>query len=300
MIATCATAGSLWLLATVAAIALGLLFYVKALLVAARLVFLALAYFTEGGPVARLRQLVRRYWPAAIGLGVVVGGYVAYYTTHVNEPFVRSSPGLIGRLADSMISTAFGSALIGGPWSWESTRRPTRSPTRRPGRSTWPGCVIVAGGAVRRPDAGCARSAPGSCSRATWSPCSLCSPTAGHPSYGPISGREYRYLTEAPARSRSASGSRSCRCAARSSRARRDPSRCSGSGCHPRLVGRAGPCGLRLVGRQHACRTSHRWHTDNASRRLPQHPRARPASHGAVDLADQPVPDDVIPGVVRP
>ena len=61
---------------------------------------------------------------ATLSGGVVVGGYLVYYTRHVSEPFTGTTATLVGRLADSMIGTAFGSALVGGPWRWEATAPP--------------------------------------------------------------------------------------------------------------------------------------------------------------------------------
>ena len=81
-----------------AAVAFGLLFDVKALLILAR-------HRVRRGRVLRRRAVrspgcagtVRRYWPAAILIAEpLVGGYVAYYTTTRQRPFAER-PGRVAR-----------------------------------------------------------------------------------------------------------------------------------------------------------------------------------------------------------
>lgn len=109
-----------WLVATIAAVLLGLAFDVRALLVVPVLVFLALAYFSSGSPLERLRTVWTRFWPAVTAGLVLAVGYLAYYRTNVPQPFTETSLELVGRTADTMLGTAFMSGVVGGPWRWNA------------------------------------------------------------------------------------------------------------------------------------------------------------------------------------
>lgn len=116
-----------WLAATTALLVVGLLCYVKVLLVLPVLALVALGYFAAGGPRARLVTVLRRYWPAAIAGGATAALYVVYYAVAVPQPFVEQDrgTGLAGALADTMLGTAFGSSAVGGPWRWDTRNPPT-------------------------------------------------------------------------------------------------------------------------------------------------------------------------------
>ena len=58
--------GGRWCVLAYAGVAFGLLFDVKAVLVLLVLAYLAVAYFAAGGPVARVRGVLRRYWRGAL------------------------------------------------------------------------------------------------------------------------------------------------------------------------------------------------------------------------------------------
>lgn len=109
-----------WLIATIAAVVLGLVFDVRALLIVPVLVFLALAYFTSGSLLERLRTLWTHYWPAVTAGFALAAGYLAYYRTNVPQPFTETSLELAGRTADKMLGTAFMSGVVGGPWRWDA------------------------------------------------------------------------------------------------------------------------------------------------------------------------------------
>ena len=131
-----------WLMATTAVIAIGLLCYVKTLLVLPVLALVALGYFSSGGARARVQDAVRRYWPAAVaGVGLSTL-YLVYYVVAVPQPFVEQdrSTGLLGDLADTMIGTSFASSAVGGP-SGRGTRatHPLATPTHPRGQCTSPG-----------------------------------------------------------------------------------------------------------------------------------------------------------------
>lgn len=113
-----------WLALAVLAVGYGLFFYVKAILILPVLGFLAIAYFARGGPLARSWMVLRRYWHAVVA-GLVVGGaYGTYYVTHVTAPFTETTPGIVVRIAGTMILKAFGTAVVGGPWDWNSQPAP--------------------------------------------------------------------------------------------------------------------------------------------------------------------------------
>lgn len=107
-----------WLGASTLAVAAGLLFFQKSLLVLPVLIFLALVYFATGTPLRRLSALLRTYWPAALAMGAVAGSYTAYLLTQVEQPFTDRNPGGMLSLAWHMVSTATVGA-VGGPWRWE-------------------------------------------------------------------------------------------------------------------------------------------------------------------------------------
>jgi hypothetical protein len=107
-----------WLGYAIGAVAFGLAFDVRGILVVPVLVFLAVAYFARGNVVRRVASL-GRIWPAvAIGGGISVA-YVAAYRIHVPQPFNESSWRILREMADNMVATAFPTALVGGPWRWD-------------------------------------------------------------------------------------------------------------------------------------------------------------------------------------
>ena len=113
-----------WLLATLTIVAVGLLAYVKALLVLGALAFIVLGYFSSGGPRARVVGAVRAYWPAAAGAVALGGSFAVYYLTEVPSVFEEASGPVAGDLAQTMLGTAFPSGLAGGPWRWDVANPP--------------------------------------------------------------------------------------------------------------------------------------------------------------------------------
>lgn len=107
-----------WAVGAYLGVVVGLLGDVKALLILPVLGYLALAYFTTGGPVLRVVRLVRRYWPAlALGLPLLAA-YLLYYGGHVSQPYDPPSLRAAGRAVEAMIATGFPAGAVGGPWSW--------------------------------------------------------------------------------------------------------------------------------------------------------------------------------------
>ncbi|UUZ58853.1 hypothetical protein [Nocardioides sp. B-3] len=114
-----------WVALCSLAVAGGLFFWVKAILIIPVLGFLALAYFASGSPWMRVYTVARRY-PAALVLG---GGLAAAYavlylaqTTDQSRPFT-GTPAL--QLVGTMLGKAFGSTAVGGPWVWNNFAPPT-------------------------------------------------------------------------------------------------------------------------------------------------------------------------------
>lgn len=108
------------------AIALGLCFYVKTILVLIPLAVLTLTHFTDtsGSPRAVLRRLWRRHRALVLGYGGLAVAYVALYVTTVPSPVDAGEPIDYGGLADAMFRRSLGPALLGGPWEWSNDNPP--------------------------------------------------------------------------------------------------------------------------------------------------------------------------------
>lgn len=105
-------------------VALGMLAYVKAVLVLVVLAWIAVGWFASGGPLRRVREAVTRYWPAVV-LGSALGaGFTGYYVRHV--PQIDGGEGVApaGALAERMLGSTLPTALLGGPWRWDTINPP--------------------------------------------------------------------------------------------------------------------------------------------------------------------------------
>lgn len=119
-----------WLALTLAAVLLGLLFYVKAVLFLPVVIGLAFLFFgpehrsSTPGPQERLRLVVRSargtlrlfapLWTALVAMGV---GYAALYISKVSNP-LEGYDLAWAALADNFFRISLGPSLIGGPWRW--------------------------------------------------------------------------------------------------------------------------------------------------------------------------------------
>jgi hypothetical protein len=145
-----------WLGATAGVVAIGLLCYVKALLVLPVLALIAIGYFSHGTLRARMADVAARYWPALTLGAVLAAAYLVYYVVAVPQPFVEQDrgAGLAGALADTMLGTSFGSSAVGGPWRWDTRNPPTgyADPPAWAAHAAWVLLVgvIVAGVLLRR------------------------------------------------------------------------------------------------------------------------------------------------------
>lgn len=112
-----------WLVATLLVLAVGLLFWQKAIVLLPLLVFLSLGYFAGPAQGHRVREMSRQLRALVVLLAVGVL-YVAYYLARVPSEVSSVTLGLAGRLADVLLGTTFVTGLVGGPWRWDSPTPP--------------------------------------------------------------------------------------------------------------------------------------------------------------------------------
>ncbi len=188
--------GRRWLTVLAAVLTIGLGSYVKTLLVFPVLAFVTVAYFSRGGPVVRLADVLRRHW-AATAAGVLgAGGYLVYYVTTAPQLATVRRPGVAGDLAREMLGTTFAPGLLGGPWRWDDVIAPVAQADPPPAAAvgSW---LVLAGGAVvlgrLRRRTGRAWFLLGSYVAADY----LLLLTTRAQVVGAVTGTEYRYLTDA-------------------------------------------------------------------------------------------------------
>lgn len=177
-----------WLAATVVVLAVGLLCYVKTLLVVGLLVLLLLTYFRG----------LRRAWPAAVAVGALVTGYAAYYLTHVPSLVEPITPGLAAGLAETMLGRSLSTGLVGGPWRWDASNPPTAYADPPAAMVVLAWCLLLAVMAatlVLRRHAGRAWLVLAAYAGAAWALVLVTRATVA----GQAIGTELRYLTELPA-----------------------------------------------------------------------------------------------------
>lgn len=114
-----------WLVVCTLAIAVGLFFWVKAVLILPVLGFLAIAYFTSGPVWRRPFTVMRRHPVALVTLVALVVGYGVIYLTHAPDQSNPFSPALAVELVGTMVGRAFSSTVVGGPWVWDNFAPPT-------------------------------------------------------------------------------------------------------------------------------------------------------------------------------
>jgi hypothetical protein len=113
-----------WLAVTTAFLLLGFCAYVKTVLVVLVLAYLAVAYFATGRLDRRVLHAARRYWPAVASVCVLGVGYLAAYLTRVPQAFVHSDRPVAGPLLGTLVGTSFTSAAVGGPARWAAVDLP--------------------------------------------------------------------------------------------------------------------------------------------------------------------------------
>jgi hypothetical protein len=187
---------ALTLAGVVAVIGIGLLAYVKALLLLPLLLAIELLYFTEGTWRDRVSQLAGRRGRAGVLALVALGvGYIGYYLVNVPQIFTDTSWSVAGGLLWTMLGVAFSTAAVGGPWSWRSAVPPTSfaDPPAWALAVAWvAGAAVVVTSVVLRRRSGRAWVLLAGYLVAVW----LLAATSRAPVVGADIGLEYRYLTD--------------------------------------------------------------------------------------------------------
>ncbi|MGW0049232.1 hypothetical protein [Nocardia cyriacigeorgica] len=103
----------------VAALAVGLLFFEKAVIVPATAFAVAALSRYVVGERGVIRAVARRGAPLWIGSGLVLGCWLVAYLAVVDIAYARSQPSEIPGLLHSATSLGVVPTVVGGPWSWE-------------------------------------------------------------------------------------------------------------------------------------------------------------------------------------
>jgi hypothetical protein len=110
--------------ASLTAVAVGLAFYIKALLVLLVLAYLTLVVFSRGSARQRVQQTWSRHWRVVLPTTAVGAAFVAWYATAVEQAYAGAAGSQIGDVADSMLGRSMPTGLLGGPWQWWNTNPP--------------------------------------------------------------------------------------------------------------------------------------------------------------------------------
>ena len=287
-----------WLLVVLLALTIGLLAYVKTVLVFAVLAYLAIAYFADGSIRDRVRTSVRRYWLAVATAGVLGVVFVIYYVSEVPSIFQEPSWQLAGRLGDTMLGTAFGSGIAGGPWRWDASNPPVGA-ADPPAWSVHAAWVLVAVlalfWALRRQRTGRAWLLMAGYLAAAFGLVL----TSRAPVGGAAIGLEYRYLTDVLPVAVLVLGlvTMSVPGAPGSSARRERPLLLVTPSSRVAALAVAVVC---IGGTISTVTYAWIWHTDNPGADYTSAATDGLRGKGVVDLADQTVPQNVIPGFSAP
>jgi hypothetical protein len=117
-----------WALLAYLAVAVGVAFDIKAMVVLPVVAYLALAYFAEGSPWRRVLTVLRSYWAAAfVGL-TAVGVYVVFFMGTVDSPTSLPTMSIARQVLSTSLGESLPSAVVGGPWVWsQNDVQPTQS-----------------------------------------------------------------------------------------------------------------------------------------------------------------------------
>jgi hypothetical protein len=282
-----------WLTLTLAFLGVGLLAYVKTVLVLGVLAFLLLAYFSEGGPGSRVWRSIRSYRMAGFAASALGIAYVAYYITQVPQIFDASDTPVAGGLADHMIGSSLATGALGGPWRW-NTSNPPVGYFDAPLWTTHAAWVVITLFALicvlRREGTGRAWLLLGGYVGGAY----LLLLTSRAALVGPIAGYEYRYLTDVVPVLALSLGLVTMPLigALSSSRERQEPmlTRVPGPRWQAAAVGI-----VCLSGCVSSWSYAEIWHHDNPGDSYIHAARSGLRGQGDVDVADQIVPSEVIP-----
>lgn len=294
-----------WAAATAVLVAVGLLAYVKAVLAPLVLAAILLGWFTDGGPWQRVRAAVRGHWQAALALGTLGAVFSVYYLTQVPQVFVESQTGeqVADDLAGSMLGSTLPVGLLGGPWRWDTSNPPT-SYADPPGWAVALSWVVmlslVAGLALLRRRTGRAWLLLGGYAAVAF----VLVLTSRAQVVGGVVGLEYRYLTDvlpvallalvlATTRVEGAVGSSEPRAA------RPMPFATPYTKVVPTATALL-VAAVLVGGVLSSVAYVRTWHQDNPGEAYLVTARETLVDRGSIDLADQVVPPEVVPGYQFP
>ncbi len=287
----------LWpLLATVAAIALGLAFDVKGILVLPVLAYVALAYFASGSILRRARSVLVRYRVAWVILVLVGGAYSVYYVLEVPQITTQSLSSSLPDILATMLGATFVSGILGGPWHWEVSAPPTAfsdPPTLLVNVSWVVLTLVVVWIALRRTRTVRAWVLLGSY---LFVLAVLLASTRSN--FGAGIGREYRYLTDATCMTALCLGlALAPLLGAVESSGDRSPALVVPA---PRLLTAALVITVMVSGLVSSATYARIWHTENASDAYLHRLQAEVRAAGRVDLAETVTPEDVLSNLTAP
>jgi len=100
-------------------VAVGLLFFEKALLIVPLVFLVTACLFVSGGPFRRVTRTLVRYWPSWLVLMLVSVTYLGFYLSQVGVSQIRSpSAGEVLSFVRQLVGTNIIPGLLGGPWEW--------------------------------------------------------------------------------------------------------------------------------------------------------------------------------------
>jgi len=287
-----------WLLLTLAAVAAGLFFWVKAVLILPVLAFLALAYFARGSWWRRPISLIRTY-PASLALSIALAiGYLTLYVRNTPDQSNEFTPALAVELIGTMLGRAFSTTAVGGPWVWDNFAPPTAYAGPPDGGVTAAWVVIVLVVAYlwlrRRRTLRAWVLVLGYAAALV-----LLLLTSRAPSFGAGIGMELRYIADGIVIVTLAIGLATMTLvgAVESSEPRTDPMLTRAA---PRWLTALLIAGVVVGGVVSSAQYARIWHTQNAGEQYMLRVKSQLDAHGPTDLAPQIAPEEVFSSLAAP